>query len=221
MRYSADVARAVKGDRRQVSQGYLDYDECEAILNSHLDNSGSFDESLRPVFKQTSELLEGLHQVQLVADKEKRIVTSSCVKGVWLPDEYKSAGFEVSTKIPSNLDAAEGDMATVVSMYNFACIMDVLVRAITRTRTGQTACSLFVARIDEMCSLSKDLVPVGIKVTLGVHPSVYTPSHFLINDTIRVMYRRLFSENVLLSADSVRNTEQVILRYYRARTGGV
>lgn len=221
MRYSSDVARAVKGDRRQAVTGYLDYDSCETILNGHLDNSGSFDELLRPVFKQTSELLDGLHQVRLVADKGNRVVTSTCVKGVWLPDEYKSAGFEVSTKMPSSLKSAEGDMTTLVSMYNFACIMDVLVRAITRTRTDQAACSLFVARIDEMCSLSKDLVPIGTKVTMGVHPSVYSPNHFLINDTIRVMYRRLFSDGDILSVDSVRNTIQVILRYYRARTGGM
>lgn len=217
MRYSSRVAQAV-GQRRVVGT-YLSYEECEAILNGHC--ASGLDEELRPVFEQTSELLEGLHQVQLVADKEKLVVTSTCVKGVWLPEDYKSAGFEVSTKIPSNLKAADGDKVALVAMHNFACIMDVLVRAITRTRTGSTACSLFVARIDEMCSLSKDLVPIGIKVTMGVHPSVYRPNHFIINDTIKVMYRRLFTDDVPISVESVRNTIQVILRYYKARNGGV
>lgn len=220
MRYSADVAKAMGQRMRTKRVDYLSFDICERILDYYLEEAGVSDEALKTVFEQTSRLLEGLHRVQLVADKDKLIIKSDCVSGVWLPRGYSSFGFDISVKIPSKLNSAEGDKAAVVAEYNSACIMDVLVRAVARTRTDTTACMLFVSRIDEMCSLSRDLVPVGIKLILGVHPHVYCPTHFLINDTIRVMYRRLFDETATISFESVDSLEQVILRYYGARNGG-
>lgn len=222
MRYSADVAKAMGQRERTKRVDYVPFDICEKILDYYVEKLGdSWDASLKVVFEQTSEFLEGLHKVQLVADKEVLVVTANCVRDLWLPAEYKSFGFDVCTTMPSKFKAAEGNIVSLVEMNNFASIMDVLIRAVTRTKVGTTACMLFVSRIDEMCCLSRDLVPVGTKVDFAIHSGVYKPSHFFVNDTVRVMYRRLIDDSASLSADSVRNLEQIIFRYYEARKVGV
>lgn len=209
MQYSADVAKAMRKRERTRSGSYLEFDECEKILDSYAADAG-YDASLKTVFERTASYLAELKKLQPKLDRDCYAIHKDCVKSVWLPKDFNSSGFEVSTKIPKSLDGVPGDVVTLVTSYNFGYVLDVLIKAIVREGKGEIAQWGFLNRLQDISAMSPSNFPIATGVVPGIREDVYVPYHFLDNQALRVVYERHFNKSAQITRDGVDGLIQAI-----------
>lgn len=211
MRYSNDVPCG----RQRQARGYLEFDDCEKILDAYSANVADFDEELRPVFEQTVVFLKELLAIQSRVNPSQTIINQDCVSEVWLPKEFDSCGFKVRVKAPEKFTNLNGSKVPYIMANNFACIMDVLVKAIVRLDTGDVAQIAFFNRLQEMGRMSPQCFPIGVDIGCSARDAVYTPYHFMENQALRAMYEQYFTKRLKISSASVENTLKAIKVWYK------
>lgn len=219
MRYTSDVAKAMKLSGRRNYGAYLEYADCESILDSYYNKLASFDEALRPVFERTSFYLGELKRIQPTVNGRKDVITQDCVASVWLPAEFDAHGFSVALKEPKVITELNGDKTPYITVYNMAFILEVLIKTIVRTDKGDIAQWSFLQRLQEMSKESPESFPVGVGIGSSVRPDVYSPQHFLSNQALRVVYEQHFAKSAQVTMSGVDDTFRAIKRWYGIDTG--
>lgn len=214
MRYSADVAKAMGRRERTKRVDYLPFDICERILDHYLEGIG-FDEGLRDVFERTSSLLKDLRELQPKIDSSRVGVSDTNLGAIWLPKDFSSHGFNVSTRIPVELERAKGDIRAYASVYNSSFMLEALIHVLTGKGSGDTARWAFMNRLQDVGETIPALFPIGIGVDPGIRNEVYTPFHFLDNQSLRVIYMRYFTRDKKASFDGV----AALIQAFRAWKG--
>lgn len=215
MRYSADVAKAMGQRMRTKRVDYLPFDICERILDYYLEDATAFDPELKPVFDRVSYFLGEIKNMQPRVNSSKSVIKKDCVSKLWLPDGYDSHGFDVTRKEPTVISQVNGSKVPHVEAYDYAFIMDVLIKVVVRVDTGDIARYAFVSRLSDLRAVAADSLPVGVDVGSSVREPVYTPRHFLINSAIRELYGECFTVQQKLSESSVSKAILAIKSYYK------
>lgn len=214
MRYSADVAKALKQRERTKAVDYLEMDMCEKILDRYA-STASYDASLKPVFEKTAFYLAEMKRLQPRLDRDCIAINKTCMRSAWLPSEFDSSGFDVSTQVPKVLDGVPGDIVTIVTCYNLGYVLDVLIKAIVRDGNGDVAQWSFLNRLHDISSKSQSAFPVGTGVVPGIRGDVYVPYHFLDNQALRVTYEKHFTKDVQITQSGVDGLLQAIKVWLR------
>lgn len=215
MRYTADVAKAM-GQRVRTGVGrYLEYDECEKILDSYYDSVPTFDESLRPIFERISFYLCELWRLQPTINSSATVIKPDCLSDIWLPSGFDHAGFTVQTKEPKCLrELNVGNKAVYVEEYDLSLIMSILIRVIVRVKTGDIAQDIFFSRIGEIRTLSPQCFPVGTGLGSSIPAQIYYPHHFITNQALRCLYEECFTDRQRLTRSGVDATLQALKAWY-------
>lgn len=217
MRYSADVAKAMKRRERTKTMDYLDADDCEKILDSYMSNVSDYDEELKPIFERTSYYLSELKKLQSSVDKECYVITRDCVSEIWLPKDFQSYGFNVKTRIPNVIAALNGSKVSHMWFYNLGFVMDVLSKLLVGVDTSDTARFAFMRRLREFGAVCGTKAPIGVGIESNVRTHVYMPSHFLTNQALKVIYEKYFTKKKPLTDEGVSVTLDSMKSLYKVR----
>lgn len=214
MKYSSDVSKAM-GKRKRVSTGnYAEFAECEVILNSYSDNIVVVDDSMKAVFEKISGYLSEIRIIQPKLNPSCSVLSKSCFSDLWLPEEFDSHGFDISSKEPKIISGIKNNRVDYIKEYELACVMDALIRAFVGVGKTSSDKWAFLRRVQTISSVAPDCFPIGVGVG-AVHRDVYFPGHFINNQSLRAMYGNLFSTSMRLDYGSVEYMLKAVRALYK------
>lgn len=199
-------------NRHEHGAGMSDYyktvEECEGVLDKLVESCSFNSDDHEDLFNYVSDSLKQIRVLIQIAGTDDDSL-NKYFKSIYLPEKYDAHGYEVTLYVPRSMTADD------LESWELSQLMNILLKLLSGKKKDTFFRDIFISKLVRIYNVMQDLLPIGVGT--GAKEPVFTPTDFLINQSVRGVYTSIFNPSVALTRQSVDNFLTVYQRLYSMR----